>query len=423
MTFLNDELDPYAAPFGAERDLPLTFQWRSEPRAIAALDLPPAPSPRHEDARNAVLTEAKLAAERGRWVSYSRRPAFYVGRNFYHGDSFRYATVPGAIDDAVRANLLEEERALRGSRGRQSRFRATPLLCTSLSGSTVQSHIHEVIWLRDHRRHLVRYAETALTRRLRNEVAAVNAAMSQIKVNAHRGVRRVGSHWVFSGAYVIHAAPRGRRIFNRGSFDMGGRFFGWWQGIPATDRANILLDGQPVLEPDFAQLHAQILYAVRDLPLTGDAYATGEFPRVFGKTAFNIALNARDRGCVSAIARELGIDRRAASKLLAAIRWKHRCVADAFCSDAGVHLMRIDSDIILAAVKQCQREGVPVLPVHDSVLAPARHAGRAAEIMVSAFSARFPRARCEVRIKNRHGRVEDSVIGQQADDVPMEKTV
>jgi hypothetical protein len=111
-------------------------------------------------------------------------------------------------------------------------------------------------------------------------------------------------------------------------------------------------------------------------------------------------LNARDRGCVTAIARELGIDRRAASKLLAAIRSKHRRVADAFCSDAGVRLMRIDSDIILAAVKRCQAEGIAILPVHDSLLVQAPHAERAAEIMIGAFWERFPRVNgCEVRIK------------------------
>jgi hypothetical protein len=400
MKSLDEELDPHAGSFGTQCDLALSFQWRSDPSVIATLDLPVARSARHEDARNAVLTEAKLAAERGRWVSYSRRPAFYVGRNFYHGDSFRYAMVPGAVSDGVRADLLEEERARRGSRGRQSRFRATPLLCRLLNQSTVWPQLNEVIWLRDYRRRLVRFDDTDLTRRLRNEITAINDAMSRINVNVRQNVRRVGSHWVFSDTYVIHTAPRGRRIFNRGSFAMGGRFFGWWQGIPGVDRADLLLDGQSVLEPDYAQLHAQILYAVREIPLIGDAYETGEFPRDFGKKAFNIALNARDRGCVTAIARELGIDRRAASKLLAAIRSKHRRVADAFCSDAGVRLMRIDSDIILAAVKRCQAEGIAILPVHDSLLVQAPHAERAAEIMIGAFLERFPRVNgCKVRIK------------------------
>jgi hypothetical protein len=116
-------------------------------------------------------------------------------------------------------------------------------------------------------------------------------------------------------------------------------------------------------------------------------------------------------GAVAAIAKELEIERRTASKLFAAIEAKHNQVADIFCSDAGVGLMRIDSDITVEAVKQCQAQGIALLPVHDSLIVQAGHADRAAEIMIRAFGARFPQARgCEVRIKRNsiphNGRLE-----------------
>jgi hypothetical protein len=44
-------------------------------------------------------------------------------------------------------------------------------------------------------------------------------------------------------------------------------------------------------EVRYAQIHAQIIYALRGIPLVDDAYETGEFPREFGKRAFNIAVN------------------------------------------------------------------------------------------------------------------------------------
>ena len=74
-----------------------------------------------------MLTEAKLAYERNSWVSFSRRPAWYVGRLRYCGASYGYDPVLSAVADAVEAGLLEEERASPRTRGRQSRFRATPL--------------------------------------------------------------------------------------------------------------------------------------------------------------------------------------------------------------------------------------------------------------------------------------------------------
>jgi hypothetical protein len=77
------------------------------------------------------------------------------------------------------------------------------------------------------------------------------------------------------------------------------------------------------------------------------------------------------RGAIAALVNELGLDWGAASKLLGAITAKHRPVADIFCSDAGVQLMRIDSDITIDAVKRCLAQSIAVLPVHDSLVVPA----------------------------------------------------
>ena len=154
MTIIRDEeLDLYAGPYGLEHDLPLTFHWRTHSQAIAALDLPPTRSPRREDARNAVLTEAVLADEGNHWVSFSRRKDFYSGRRRYHGNSFTYRYVLGAVADGVGVGFLQEDRALASDRGAfQSRFRATPLLSTRMKNSPLHFEQHEVIWLkRSHR--------------------------------------------------------------------------------------------------------------------------------------------------------------------------------------------------------------------------------------------------------------------------------
>ena len=404
MTFTYDEsLEPFAPEFRLGRDLPLSFHVRTEPSAITALALPAARSPRHDDARNAVLTEAKLAYERNSWVSFSRRPAWYVGRDRYCGASYGYNPILRAVADGVKAGLLEEERASPRTRGRQSRFRATPLLHALITKAPVRSQLHEVIWLRDERRRLANYADTALTRCMRKEIEALNTIMAEIEVDlAGPDVQRVGSYLIASGAYLLPAAPRVHRVFNRSSFDKGGRLYGWWQSLSAADRGYILLNGQPVLEPDYAQIHAQIIYALKGISLIGDAYETGEFPRAWGKKAFNIGINAKNKlGAIAAISKELKITRRNASQLLGAVMAKHQQVSDIFCSDAGVSLMKIDGDITLRAVQHCQAQGIAVLPVHDSLIVPATNAERAAEIMKAAFEERFPRSRpCEVRIKD-----------------------
>jgi hypothetical protein len=403
---------------GCHRDLPLTFQWRLEPNAIYYRRLPLASSLRHEEA-SAVLAEAEMASERNCWVSFSRRRAWYVERDLYYGDSFRYELILGAVADGVQAGLLEEDRAQPGSRGRQSRFRGTPLLHDLLSGFPIRSEPHQVIWLRDHRRRLVNYADTELTRQMREEVQAVNRVMSEIAVGINSSdVQKRGSYWEAGGTYFLPVAPRVRRVFNRGSFNKGGRLYGWWQGLPSQYRALMTLNGEGVLEPDFAQFHPQIIYALRDIPLVRDAYETGDFPREFGKRAFNIAVNAKSRGAVTAIANTLNVDRSIASKLLSAITAQHKDVADFFCSDAGVRLMAIDSSITLDAVQRCQRRGIAVLPVHDSLIVPESCADEAAKLMTTAFSTRFPKVReCLVRIK----RTADASTQEAAKNKPLEQ--
>jgi hypothetical protein len=51
-------------------------------------------------------------------------------------------------------------------------------------------------------------------------------------------------------------------------------------------------------------------------------------------------------------------------------------------------------------VKDCQAQGIGVLPVHDSLIVPAGYAEQAADAMAKAFASRFPDSNCEVRIKS-----------------------
>src|SRR6185369_17044343 len=104
-------------------------------------------------------------------------------RHRYYGPSFGYKPILSAVLDGVSNGLLEEDRASPRTRGRQSRFHATPRLFAILNGAQIRSCLHEVIWLRDDERRLVNYVDTTLTRRLRNEIDAINTIMAEIKVD------------------------------------------------------------------------------------------------------------------------------------------------------------------------------------------------------------------------------------------------
>ena len=95
------------------------------------------------------------------------------------------------------------------------------------------------------------------------------------------------------------------RIFNNGSFCVGGRFYGpWWVTLPKFTnpdgtkfnmRQFIRINGNPVIELDYSAQHPTLLYARKGLSLPHDPYDIEGYERAVIKQAMLIGLNAKDR--------------------------------------------------------------------------------------------------------------------------------
>jgi hypothetical protein len=84
------------------------------------------------------------------------------------------------------------------------------------------------------------------------------------------------------------------RVFNNGTFDHGGRFYGAaWQRLPASWRRRLLIDGEPVAELDYGAFHPRLALHLLDrveAPL--DPYVAIEgLPRDLAKRVVNAMLN------------------------------------------------------------------------------------------------------------------------------------
>ena len=79
--------------------------------------------------------------------------------------------------------------------------------------------------------------------------------------------------------------------------------------------------------------------------------------------------------------------------MVEAIKRKHKMIEKYFHSGAGLWLQRIDSDMAERVVLEQSRQGNPVLPVHDSFIAPARLEGAVREQMDEAFETIISRER------------------------------
>jgi hypothetical protein len=242
--------------YSYERDRPLSFRHRIDKTALESLGLPKPKNEHREIARASILAEAIFAHDEGKAVSYSRRRQFYTGRQRYMGSAYTYANVISEIDVLGTAGLLEEQRAKSGSRERQSTFNATSALLSisSHASSDVRDftfHRFDPIRLRDKLPDgsslLIDYQDTAQTRAMRREIEVINAGYSGLVLDLPCA-QKTGHHWIV-GKSTIRPTPLFLyRVFNRGCWACGGRAYAYWQQLPKCFRAQLLINGELVVQ-------------------------------------------------------------------------------------------------------------------------------------------------------------------------------
>jgi hypothetical protein len=237
----------------------------------------------------------------------------------------------------------------------------------------------ETIVLRDGNGREVDYEETKDTIAMRDQVRAVNLALSRLDLR--RGGQRM-------------SVPIGRRIFNE-SFGRGGRLYchgASFQNLRASERSGleVVIDGQihATVEIDYSYLHTTMAYAeAGEWMPPGDQYAIDGYDRGLVKLTVNTMLNAPTRqkalGAVTKALRERSVlrgisavepgdhaaCRALAERVMAAIEEKHHRIKDYFGSDCGARFQRQDSDMaVKIMVGMIQRTGRCPLPIHDSFI-------------------------------------------------------
>lgn len=192
-----------------------------------------------------------------------------------------------------------------------------------------------------------------------------------------------------------------RRIFARGSFGMGGRFYGgWWQFIPSDYRGYITINGQPTVEVDYSELHPRLMYLQANLPIPeGDLYDLGlrydgqpydknvepyRSKRKIIKTYINAVIND-DRGHFklnAAQIKKLGMKTSELAKLVAK---KHPIISSVKGKGVGLRFQFIDSQIAEKVMMKLLNKRILCLPVHDSFICQERYLGELTQAMNEAY--------------------------------------
>ena len=186
-----------------------------------------------------------------------------------------------------------------------------------------------------------------------------------------------------------------RRIFSQGSMSLGGRFYdGWWQQLPSVFRPHIAINGKPTVEIDYSAMAIRILYSRKgiDYPSENDPYDLS-LPQWQGskdprrreiKTFINALLNDEEEKYRLSKEAEgvLGLNH---IELFEAFRSQHPLLADLIGTKAGLEAMYIDSQIAEIVMLEGVKQGILILPIHDSFIIRAKYEQGLKRLMQEAF--------------------------------------
>lgn len=176
-----------------------------------------------------------------------------------------------------------------------------------------------------------------------------------------------------------------KRVFNRNSFQRGGRVVGPWAHLSSVIRKTITIDGEETVELDYPASTLNIMYRIK----TGRPCPHEEpypvvvrdikVPKKYCKKLMNICMNVRNASTASRAFSE-GLNETERTEFNAfgvttgeihkAISEKHEDVLHHFFkgADYGTWLQFIESELMFTIIKKLTLEGIPSLTVYDSFI-------------------------------------------------------
>jgi len=301
--------------------------------------------------------------------------------------------------------------------GRLTRIWAAPLLVERFKSLGLHSIDvttatgAETIILRNTHGDLVEYEDTDKTNLMRSVLDDYNLSLKDTFID----IPTLGAPVVdLKGGAKLHVNQHDkfvRRVYNRESWDKGGRFFGgWWQRCPKKWRQKIFIDDQPTIEDDYSGLHIVMLYGWKNIDYwdtvapNDDPYQievpsfleSAEICRSYAKTLMLMAINADDNKSAFQAFRQrmndtgdkLGasLKNTQLSAMLELLRAKHTPIAEYFGAGAGIDLMNQDARITEYIIKAFLKAGRPILTVHDSYIVTMGDDGLLRKVLQEAFS-------------------------------------
>lgn len=197
------------------------------------------------------------------------------------------------------------------------------------------------------------------------------------------------------------------------SFDKHGRMYFNLQNMPSNDRRLLTINGEEVVEIDYNNCSAHIMYAMNGLQLTGDAYPTSsKFTRKISKKCFTVMGNVSSGArAIEAVYQDMKLqvssempnkDKKLAAmsnvylkksirNAIEALEVQHDSIigVDAFglYQRNGLEVMAIDAKVAMLVTQHFVGKGEVIIPVHDSFIVRKSLTEELMDVMISSYKA------------------------------------
>lgn len=188
------------------------------------------------------------------------------------------------------------------------------------------------------------------------------------------------------------------RVFNKGSFKYGGRFFGHpLNQSKKIHRKLYKINDRQIIEVDFINFAINFLYQ-KENSQPHEAYIIKNYLRKDVKKALNTIINASSKGkAKQAIYNETSIKN--IEQFIKDVEEKHSKIKKYFYTGIGLRIQKIESriteDVLLKAVKR----NIVVFPLHDAFITIRKHQKEVALMMLSSYKQMTKQKFIEVKIK------------------------
>jgi hypothetical protein len=273
-----------------------------------------------QEACSCILANAILAHWQGARVFYSRDNTFYAAVRAGVPSWFSRSIVVSAVNQVVAFDLVEDWPTSPSPQALyRSRLAATPKLVGAMGLDDVSALVWRepppvILRCRADRRILnptdvLNGDELGELRCIERDVEEHNRFLSGYEISFPPEVAEIVPT-AFVKVVGTYVAPRCRyyyRVFN-GDLRHGGRWYGpFWQNLPSGARPKLLIDGEPVVEVDFAACQLRFMFAyiglpdpldgqIRPIDPASDLYNINGLDRNVVKLALLVMVNAGSLG-------------------------------------------------------------------------------------------------------------------------------